>query len=106
MFYATDNEGATSDNATVTIIITPAAAPVASYNGPTSTNENVALQITGIQVSSARAVSVFVSQLPAQGSLQQADGTPITSVPTRITDPSYNLLFVPAPNTFGKYHTF
>lgn len=105
-FYAVNDLNIQSNQVTVTLSVISTTPPTASYNGPTTTNENTPLSITGItaqDVDPSQTVTVIVSQLPTEGSLSQFDGTPITSPNTAITDSAYRLIFTPASNTFGQY---
>lgn len=50
-------------------------------------------------------LQVYISALPDKGTLQQADGTPITSVPTRIISPKFEFIFIPISGENGAPYT-
>lgn len=105
-FFAQNSRGLQSNTVVVTLNVISTDPPTASYSGPTSTNENTQLTITGINVASVdptQAVSAVISQLPANAALLQTDGTPITQAGTTITDPQNRVYFIPNTNFVGKY---
>lgn len=46
-------------------------------------------------------LTVYISAVPAVGTLAQSDGTPITSVPTAVTDFNGKLVYYPPTNAYG-----
>ena len=97
-FKVQDYTSSSANIETVTINITHVNhAPTAYWAGTAQADENTVLTISQIQVSDpdiGDVLSVYVTQLPTVGTLQQFDGT-VCAAPCLVTDSQYRMKFVP-----------
>jgi hypothetical protein len=84
-------------------------APTAYWAGTAQADENSVLTISQIQVSDpdvGDVLSVYVTQIPVNGTLQQFDGTACVA-PCLVTDSQYRMKFEPLTYGYGNpYATF
>eukprot|EP01113_Clastostelium_recurvatum_P031680 TRINITY_DN3980_c0_g1_i6.p1 TRINITY_DN3980_c0_g1~~TRINITY_DN3980_c0_g1_i6.p1 ORF type:complete len:2824 (-),score=668.71 TRINITY_DN3980_c0_g1_i6:1144-9054(-) len=111
-FSAVDLVGALSAPLTVTInVIWRNFPPTASFSGVISGDQNTAIPIrgmTGVDPDEGRALTAYISSMPANGKLYQNDATTLidtTSGPVAVTAnaaASYGVVFVPTTNMYGS----